>query len=132
MSADFRTGSIASLDEERHWFIGVSLGMTPRIESYIKDVLDYVLKHSKKQEILILIGDELSKYNYHAFEGRSLTHGSAVACAMREGEKYRQTISKVLDSYPPEMVASFITCVMSARKKGLQLRGGRTSPTSST
>lgn len=104
MATIFRTGSATDLSDDRHWFVGVSIGMTPRIESYIRDVLDYVLSKSKQQEILVMVGDELSKYNYHAFEGRSLKTGSAVAHAMAEGKKYIDLFNKVIDTYPPETV----------------------------
>ena len=78
-------------------FIGISLGvLKPMTKKMAKNYLRWALRKSKGK-VVILIADEIAKYNYKIFSKYS--PGKSIRAAMKEGEKYKSFFQEVISSF---------------------------------
>lgn len=76
-------------------FIGISIGtIKPSNEKLFKKYISWALKNTK-EEIVILIADEIAKFNYRVFSKYSET--KAQKRAIREGKKYLDFFKTILE-----------------------------------
>lgn len=80
-------------------FIGVSMGIKPLNEELARKYIDWALKNTKKK-VVVLIADEIAKFNYRAFSKYS--ENKSYKRAMREGDSYFRFFERILSKYPKE------------------------------
>ncbi len=76
-----------------HIFIGISLGvLKPLTKEMAKEYIDWALKNTKN-DIVILIADEIAKFNYRVFSQYS--EGKSLRRALKEGDKYEHFFKEI-------------------------------------
>lgn len=87
-------------DKKYNIFIGVSLGvLKPMTEELAKDYISWALKNTK-EKVVILIADEIAKFNYKIFSKYST--GKSQRRAIREGDEYIDFFKEVLKEFSKE------------------------------
>jgi len=78
-------------------YVGISLGNKDFTKEYIKDSLDWALKHSKERTGL-LIADTLHAINYQIKDGKSIE--SARKKALKKGDELIVILKEIIDLLP--------------------------------
>lgn len=85
--------------EERKYniFIGISLGvLKPLTKELAKEYISWALKNTKNK-VVILIADEIAKFNYRIFSKYS--EGKSLRSALKEGDKYEDFFQKIKEEF---------------------------------
>ncbi|MDP4039026.1 MAG: tRNA-dependent cyclodipeptide synthase [Candidatus Pacearchaeota archaeon] len=88
--------------EERQYnvFIGISLGvLKPLTKETAKEYIKWALKNTKNK-VVILIADEIAKFNYKVYS--SYSEGKSERRAIREGDKYFDFFQKIIQEFSKE------------------------------
>ena len=76
-------------------FMGVSLGTSKSlIEKEVEDCMKWAVKNAKNK-VIVLIADEIAKFNYNVFSGYN--KDKSRRRAIREGDKYVDFFNKIID-----------------------------------
>jgi len=88
--------------EEREYniFIGISLGvLKPLTKEVAREYIGWALKNTKNK-VVILIADEIAKFNYKIFS--SYSEGKSEQRAIREGDKYIDFFREIVKEFSAE------------------------------
>lgn len=77
-------------------FIGISVGIKPLNIDLARRYIAWALEHTK-DNIAILIADDIAKYNYMTFS--SYKENKSVKRALRDGIKHRKVIEETISKY---------------------------------
>jgi tRNA-dependent cyclodipeptide synthase len=77
-------------------FIGISVGVKPLNEKIAKSYLDWCLKYTK-EDVVILIADEIAKYNYIVFS--SYNENKSLNRAYRDGKSHKEIFEQTIETY---------------------------------
>lgn len=101
MKLRFFNATKKEIEEKRfNVFIGISLGvLKPLTEETAKEYIGWAFKNTKNK-VIILIADEIAKFNYKIFSGYSA--GKSERRAIREGDKYVDFFQKILKGFSKE------------------------------
>lgn len=99
-------GNLPLSGARKNIYVGVSLGVTPLDSKVTGEYLRAALQ-SPKEKIPILLGDELDRFNQHAFRNKSLETGKATQEAINFGDRYESHIREVIQSLPHEQQSRF-------------------------
>lgn len=77
-------------------FIGISVGVKPLNEKIAKEYISWALNHTENK-ILILIADEIAKYNYQVFSSYNET--KSLKRAYKDGEEHRLIFEKTIEKH---------------------------------
>ena len=73
-------------------------------EKFLRETLNF-LKRKFTGKIILLIVDEISKYNQAAFRNKSLNTGKALEIVMKMGKQYKQLFESVIKDYDQKFVS---------------------------
>ena len=89
-------GKQNEIKQKENIFIGISVGVKPLNERISKEYLSWALKNTK-EKVVILIADEIAKFNYKIFskygENKSLKR------ALRDGQKHSEIFENTINKY---------------------------------
>jgi tRNA-dependent cyclodipeptide synthase len=77
-------------------FIGISVGVKPLNEEIVKEYLTWCLKNTNN-EIIVLIADEIAKFNYMVFS--SYNEKKSLNRAIRDGENHKDIFKNTISKY---------------------------------
>ena len=81
-------------EQKYNVFIGISLGvLKPLTKEMAKEYIEWALKNTKNK-VVILIADEIAKFNYKVFN--SYSEGKSERRAIRESDEYLDFFQQIL------------------------------------
>jgi tRNA-dependent cyclodipeptide synthase len=93
----FNTSEKLIKEKRYNIFIGISLGvLKPLTEKLAKEYISWALENTKKN-VVILIADEIARFNYRIFSKYS--EGKSLRGALKEGDKYEAFFRKIIGKF---------------------------------
>ena len=77
-------------------FVGISVGVKPLDENMAKEYISWALQNSK-EDIIILIADEIAKYNYIVFS--SYNENKSLKRAYRDGDEHKEIFESAISKF---------------------------------
>ena len=101
MNLKFFNATKKEVEEHKYnVFIGISLGvLKPLTKETSKEYIKWALKNTKNK-VVILIADEIAKFNYKIFS--SYSEGKSERRAIREGDEYLDFFQQILQEFSKE------------------------------